>query len=314
MFKDERIFVTGHMGMVGSRLLLALKKEGYGSIITATREELDLTEASAVDNFFSREKPDYVFLMAAKVGGIQANIRYPVEFLRDNLMIQNNIMHQCYQQKVKKLVFLGSSCMYPRDCPQPMKEDYLLSGPLEPTNEGYALAKIAGLKLLQYYEREYGLQGICPVPCNLYGPGDSFDLDKSHVLSALVKRFVDAQDDKKPKVMLWGTGIAKREFLHVDDLTRAIIFLMDKMNSSEPINVGSGHEISIKDLAVIIARKTNYQGKITWDTSKPDGMLRKTLDISKINALGFSPLIPLEQGIEGVIADYRVFKQKGKVT
>lgn len=310
MNKNDRIYIAGHQGMVGSAILRGLEREGYNSLVTVPREELDLTCAESVEDFFAQKKPDYVFLTAAKVGGIQANIDQPVEFLRENLMIQNNVIDQCYKHKVKKLLFLGSSCIYPRECPQPMKEEYLMTGPLEPTNEGYALAKIAGVRLVQYYNFQYGLKSICPVSCNLYGPNDSFDFDKSHVLSALVRRFVDAIDEENYEVALWGSGAARREFMHVDDLVRALFFLMEKWDSAEIINVGWGTDVSIKELATLIAEKTNYPGKIIWDTSRPDGMPRKCLDVSKLRALGFRPTISLQDGIEAVIKEYRSLKYK----
>ena len=309
MKKDAKIYVAGHAGMVGSAIMRALSARGYSQLITASHAAVDLCDASAVGRFLKEKRPQYVFLAAAKVGGIQANKSHPVEFLRDNLTIQNNIIHHACLNEVKKLVFLGSSCIYPRECPQPMKEESLMTGPLEPTNEGYALAKIAGLRLAQYYQREYGLECLNPMPCNLYGANDSFDPANSHVLSALVKRFVDAAEARTPEVTLWGSGIARREFLHVDDLARALLLLVEKWHSPEIINVGCGADVSIKELASLIAGKTGYLGKISWDTTMPDGMLRKCLDVSKLNALGYRPEITLEQGIEGVIADYRKLTQ-----
>jgi len=249
-----------------------------------------------------------VIMAAAKVGGINANRQSPAEFLYDNLMIQCNLIHQSYRSQVRQLVFLGSSCIYPRECPQPMREEYLLTGSLEPTNEGYALAKIAGLKMAQYYQRQYGLPCLCPMPCNLYGPKDSFDPNHSHVLTALVKKFVDAVDERKMEVTLWGTGIARREFLHVDDLAKAVLFLMKEWPSPEIINVGSGRDLSIRELAEIIAEKTHYAGAINWNNSMPDGMLRKCLDVSKIQALGFNPEIDLSDGINQIISEYRSYK------
>ncbi len=248
------------------------------------------------------------FLAAAKVGGIQANRQFPADFIYDNLMIQTNVIHQAHLSGVEKLLFLGSSCVYPRDCPQPMKEEYLLTGPLEPTNEAYALAKVAGLRMAQYYHEQHGMNCICPMPCNLYGPNDSFDPLHSHVLGALVRKFVDATDDGGGEVSLWGTGSARREFLHVDDLARAVLFLMEVWDSPEILNVGAGKDISIKELAALIAHKVGHSGNITWDSSKPDGMPRKCLDVSRIEALGFEPMIPLETGIENMIADYRALK------
>lgn len=310
MKKNARIFLAGHRGMVGSALFRILKNKGYENIITATRQELDLRDSMKVARFFKETKPEYVLLAAAKVGGIQANSQYPADFIYDNLMIQNNVIHQSHLSGVKKLMFLGSSCVYPKECPQPMKEEYLLSGPLESTNEAYALAKISGLRMAQYYQKQYGMACICPMPSNLYGPNDSFDLQHSHVLSALVRKFVDAVDEDQAEVVLWGSGIARREFLHVDDVADAIIFLMNNWASPEIINVGSGTDISICDLATLIANKVNYSGKIVWDTSMPDGMLRKCLDISKLLALGFSPAISLEYGIDGVIQEYRAISSK----
>jgi GDP-L-fucose synthase len=309
MQKSDRIYVAGHKGMVGSAIVRALNRNGFHNLITATRQELDLKEKSNVESFFKTEKPDFVFLAAAKVGGIQANMRYPVEFLYENLMIQNNIIHSCHAQQVKKVIFLGSSCIYPNQCPQPIKEEYLMTGPLEPTNEGYALAKIAGLKLAQYYNKEYGLACLCPMPCNLYGKNDSFDPANSHVLSALVKKFVDAGGENNKNVTLWGSGNARREFMHVDDLAEAVLFLVDRWNVADIINVGSGTDISIRDLAELIARKTNYNGSISWDTSMPDGMMQKCLDVSKLHALGFRSKISLDTGIDDVVRQYKQIKR-----
>ena len=313
MNKNDRIFVAGHKGMVGSALMRSLQREGFGNIITTTKKEVDLRDSRSVALFFERECPDYVLLAAAKVGGIQANRQFPAEFMYDNLMIQSNIIHQSYLSGVKKLLFLGSSCVYPRECPQPMKEEYLLTGPLEPTNEAYALAKIAGMKMAQFYEQQYGLRCICPMPCNLYGPNDNFDPQHSHVLSALVKKFVDAVDDKKNEVILWGSGIARREFLHVDDLADAVLFLMEKWDSSEIINVGTETDISIRELAELIAKKVRFDGKIAWDTTMPDGMLRKCLDVSRLEAMGFKPKISLREGIAHTIEEYRERKRTGTV-
>ena len=308
--KDSKIYVAGHRGMVGSALIRLLKSQGYENIVTATSKEVDLRDSHQVKEFFKLNTPEYVFLAAAKVGGIQANSKYPANFLYDNLMIQSNVMHESYQLKVRKLLFLGSSCIYPKECPQPMKEEYLLTGPLEPTNEAYAIAKIAGLKMAQYFYQQYGVNNICPMPCNLYGPNDSFDPENSHVLSALIKKFVDAVDEDKKEVVLWGTGIARREFLHVDDAAKACLFLMKKWDSPEIINVGSGKDISVKELAMMIAQKVHYSGKITWDTAMPDGMLRKCLDISKLNSLGFQSSISLEEGIDLQIKEYGKLKDK----
>lgn len=304
-FKQSKIFVTGHRGMLGSATVRLLQENGYEHLLTRTHAELDLCNQSAVDAFFASERPDVVILAAAKVGGIQANIDNPGVFLFDNLMIQNNVIDAARRYGVKKFVFLGSSCIYPRECPQPMKEEYLLTGKLEPTNEGYAIAKIAGIKLLQGYHKQYGMQGISLMPCNLYGPNDSFDLKHSHVLSALVKRFSDAVREKAPSITLWGTGIARREFMHVDDAARAILFLLENYESPDFINVGTGTDVSIKELAELIASKTGFTGTIEWDTSKPDGMLKKCMDVSRMKALGFEPAISLEAGIEQMIAIYQ---------
>ncbi len=301
---DEGIFVAGHRGMVGSALLRLLRREGFCNLITAGRDELDLRDPAAVHCFMDTGRPSVVVLAAAKVGGIQSNRTFPADFLYDNLAIQNNVIHEAHRTGARQVVFLGSSCIYPRDCPQPMKEEYLLTGPLEPTNEAYALAKIAGLRMAQYYERQYGLRSLCPMPCNLYGPNDSFDPQKSHVLSALVRRFVDAAANGAEEVTLWGTGVARREFLHVDDLARAVLFLMRNHDSSEIVNIGSGSDISIRELAELIARKAGYGGAICWDASMPDGMLRKCLDVSRMHTLGFMTSIGLDEGIDGVIDEY----------
>ena len=311
---NDKVFVAGHNGMVGSAIMRVLLANGYKNIITATYKELDLRDSAKVALFFKMTKPDFVFLSAAKVGGINANRLYPADFLYDNLQIQNNVIHQSYKVGVKKLVFLGTSCIYPRECPQPMKEEYLLSGPLEPTNEGYALAKIAGLKLAQFYQQQYGLHCINPMPCNLYGTNDSFDPNNSHVLSALVKKFVDAADDHKMEVVLWGSGIARREFMHVNDLAQALLFLVDTWKSPEIINVGWGTDISIKELAYLIAEKAGYQGEIKWDTSMPDGMLRKCLDVSRLSALGYKPRVSLREGVALTIEEYRERKRTGDLT
>lgn len=311
--QNSRIYIAGHNGMVGSAILRLLQKNGYLNLITRRSKDLDLRNSHQVDNFFRSEKPEFVFQAAAKVGGIQANIKEPASFLYDNLMIHSNIIHQSYIHKVKKILILGSSCIYPKDCKQPMKEEYLLSGKLEPTNEGYALAKIVALKQAEYYQKQYGLRSISVMPPNLYGPNDSFDPNKSHVLSALVRRFVDAVDDNINEVVVWGSGVARREFMHVDDLAELLLFLMKNYEKHEFINVGWGTDISIKELAEKIADQTGYQGKITWDTSKPDGMLRKCMDISKCKSLGYQPKISLGQGIEYMIRYYRKKKRTGEM-
>ena len=301
----DRIYVTGHSGMVGSALVRLLRKRGFENLILRNHSELDLRDFYAVKELFESQKPDIVILAAARVGGIQANLDYPAEFLYDNLQIQNNVIHQSFLGKVKKFCFLGSSCIYPRECLQPMKEQYLLTGLLEPTNEGYSLAKIAGLKMVEYYGRQYGFNGISVMPCNLYGTNNSFDPLHSHVLSALIKKFVDAVDSKTNNVIVWGTGSAKREFMHVDDVAEAILFLMDNYDSSEFINIGWGIDISIRELAELIAQKVDYKGSIKWDATKPDGMPRKCVDVSHLNALGYTPKISLEDGIKKTIEEYR---------
>jgi GDP-L-fucose synthase len=306
--RESKIYISGHRGMVGSATLKCFQSEGFSNIITADKNQLNLLNQKNVNEYFERQKPQIVILCAAKVGGIQANINNPAGFLYDNLMIQNNIIDAAYRNSVEKLVFLGSSCIYPKECPQPMKEEYLLTGKLEPTNEGYAIAKIAGIKLLEAYKTQYGFESISLMPCNLYGPNDSFDLQHSHVLSALVKRFVDATESNVVEITLWGSGIARREFMHVDDVARAILFMLKHYNESQFINVGVGYDVSIKELAEMIASKTNYQGSITWDTSKPNGMLRKCMDVSRMKALGFEPHITLEQGIDQIIDIYQQLK------
>jgi len=308
MIEKSKIFIAGHTGMVGSAILRLLQNKGYSNIITKNRQELDLKDQHSVKSFFKSHQPEYVFMCAAKVGGIQANIKQPGTFLIDNLQIQNNIIEAAYQNRVKKLLFLGSSCIYPKDCPQPMKEEYLLTGKLEPTNEGYAIAKIAGLKILEGYQREFGFNGISLMPCNLYGPNDSFDLAHSHVLSALVKKFVDGVDNKLEEITLWGTGNARREFMHVDDVANACLFMMKNYVDLEFINIGWGTDISIIELANLIAKLTNYNGELVWDNSKPDGMMRKCMDVSKMKKNGFEPTIELEQGIIEMIKIYKQIK------
>jgi GDP-L-fucose synthase len=303
-----KVFVAGSNGMVGSAVIRLLSTNPKYDIIVRNRKELDLLDSIAVSNFFAVEKIDIVILAAAKVGGIQANMTKPGQFLFENLQIQNNVIHQAYLNNVKKLVFLGSSCIYPKECPQPMKEDYILTGKLEPTNEGYAIAKIAGLKMCEVYKKQYGFDSISLMPCNLYGPNDSFDLQHSHVLSALVKRFSDAVTNGLDEITLWGTGIAKREFMHVDDLAKVLVFLMENYHDAEMINVGTGTDISIKELAELIADKAGFKGTISWDASKPDGMLKKCMDVSKLDALGFKPEITLSDGIDQMINIYKTIK------
>jgi len=305
MDKNKKIYVAGHNGMVGSATVRALQNNNFANLIYRTSKELDLTDQASVFSFFEKEKPDIVILVAAKVGGIQANIDTPASFLLDNLKIQNNICEAALKNNTEKLVFLGSSCIYPKECAQPMKEEYLLTGKLEPTNEGYAIAKIAGIKLLESFYKQYGFNSVSLLPCNLYGPNDSFDLRHSHVLSALVRRFSDASDNGDAEITLWGNGIARREFMHVDDMAKAILHMLDHHGDNRFINIGWGIDMTIKELAGIIAKKTGFRGGIKWDSSKPDGMLRKCMDVSRMRNLGFEPSIPLEWGIEEMIDIYK---------
>lgn len=305
MKKSSKIFIAGHKGMVGSAIHRELKRKKYKNIITAERNTLDLLDQNQVDYFFKKNKPDFVFLAAAKVGGIQANIENPADFLYENLTIQNNIFNCCRKYKIEKILFLGSSCIYPTKCKQPMKEEYLLSGPLEKTNEGYAIAKIAGLKMGEYFNKQYGLKTVSIMPCNLYGDNDNFDLSKSHVMSALIKKFTDAKAYSKKEVVLWGTGKARREFMHVKDLAEIAVKIMEKYEQNEFINVGTGHDITIKNLAKIIAEETKYTGKIKWDKTKPDGMMRKCLDVKKMKKLGLKPKIDIRSGIKKLIKEYK---------
>ncbi|WP_346316667.1 GDP-L-fucose synthase [Chitinophaga sp. YIM B06452] len=297
---QDRIYIAGHRGMVGSAIKRRLEKEGFTHFITRTSSELDLRNQAAVEAFFKEEKPDHVFLAAAKVGGIVANNTYRAEFIYDNLMIQNNVIHQAYVNGVKKLMFLGSSCIYPKLAPQPLKEEYLLTGPLEPTNEPYAIAKIAGIKLCDAYRSQYGADFISVMPTNLYGPNDNYDLQTSHVLPALLRKFHEAKINKTPEVTIWGSGTPLREFLHADDMADACFFLMQRYNEPGPINIGVGEDISIADLARLIQKITGYEGKLTFDASKPDGTPRKLMDVSKLTSLGWKAAIPLEEGIRKV--------------
>ncbi|MDX1754249.1 MAG: GDP-L-fucose synthase [Salinimicrobium sediminis] len=300
MNKDSKIYVAGHTGMVGSALVRKLKQEGFKNLIFRSSSELDLTEQQTVKNFFEEERPDYVFLAAAKVGGILANNTYRGEFLYENLMIQNNVIHQSYVHGVKKLLFLASSCIYPKMAPQPIKEEYLLAGKLEPTNEPYAIAKIAGLKMCENYNRQYGCNFISVMPTNLYGPNDKYDPETAHVLPALLQKFHEAKEQNKPSVEVWGTGAPKREFLHVDDLAEACLHLMQTYSGNISVNIGTGEDISIRDLAELVKETTGYSGKISWDSSKPDGTPRKLLDVSLIHSLGWKHSIPLKEGIRKV--------------
>jgi GDP-L-fucose synthase len=297
MDKSEKIFIAGHRGMVGSALVRRLESEGFLNLLLRDRSKLDLKNESAVTEFFAQEKPALVILAAAKVGGIKANNDFPVEFLLENLRIQNNVIHAAYENGARKLLFLGSSCIYPKFAPQPIPETALLSGPLEPTNEAYAIAKIAGIKLCQAYAREYGANFISVMPTNLYGPNDDFDLETSHVLAALLRKAHEAKTRKDRKLTAWGSGKPRREFLHVDDLALACLLLLEKYDSSEIINVGCGEDISIRELAELICEVVGFDGDLTWDATKPDGTPRKLLDVSKLRALGWKPSIPLRDGI-----------------
>ena len=298
MNKSDKIFVAGHRGMVGSALVRRLEAEAFSNIVTRERAQLDLTDESAVAKIFKEEHPEIVIVAAAKVGGIKANNDYPVEFLVENLRIQNNVIRSAYDNGVHKLLFLGSSCIYPEFAPQPIPESALLTGPLEPTNEAYAIAKIAGVKLCQAYAREYGANFISTMPTNLYGPNDNFDLETSHVLAALLRKAHEAKVRSDRKLIVWGSGKPRREFLHVDDLAAACLLLLEKYDSPEIINVGCGEDISIRELAELVCDVVGFGGELAWDATKPDGTPRKLLDISKIRALDWKPAIPLREGIQ----------------
>ena len=298
MDKTSRIYVAGHRGLVGSAICRRLQSEKYANLIAKTRQELDLLNQSAVDRFFAAERPEYVFLAAAKVGGILANSTQPAEFIYENLLVQINVIDAAYRHGAKKLLFLGSSCIYPKFAPQPICEDALLTSPLEATNEPYAIAKIAGLKMAEAYRKQYGFDAISLMPTNLYGPHDNFDPESSHVVPALIRRFHEAAQRNSPEVTLWGTGTVRREFLHVDDLADACVFLMQNYDQPEIINVGTGEDVTIRELAELIAEITGFRGRIVQDTSKPDGTPRKLLDVSRLNALGWRARINLREGLE----------------
>ncbi len=300
MNKSDRIYVAGHRGMVGSAIVRKLEREGYQNIIVKTSVELDLRDQSKVEEFFTKENPAYVFLAAAKVGGIHANNSYRGEFIYDNMMIQNNVIHHAYKSGVKKLLFLGSSCIYPKLAPQPLNESSLLSDFLEPTNEPYAIAKIAGIKMCEAYRHQYGCDFISAMPTNLYGPNDNYDLNNSHVLPALLRKFHEAKVNEDNQVVVWGTGSPKREFLHVADLADACFFLMENYSGSDFVNVGSGKDLSIKELALMIKEIVGFGGSVVFDTSKPDGTPRKLMDVGRINGLGWKYKIELEDGIRSV--------------
>jgi len=318
MNKTSKIYIAGHRGLVGSALTRNLQAKGYTNFITRTHAELDLANQQQTQDFFEQEKPDYVFLAAAKVGGIHANNTYPAEFIRDNLAIQTNVIHESYKSGVKRLLFLGSSCIYPRDCPQPIREEYLLTGPLEPTNRPYALAKIAGIEMCWSYNRQFGTQYLAAMPTNLYGPGDNYDLNNSHVLPALVRKFHEAMQKNSPTVTVWGTGTPRREFLHSDDMADACVFLMnlpdekfqlllaaDRNHGLPPvINIGVGEDVSIADLSAMVASVVGHAGQIVYDISKPDGTPRKLLDISRLAGLGWKAGVDLRDGIALAYRDY----------
>jgi GDP-L-fucose synthase len=308
--RNAKIFIAGHRGLVGSAIWRKLTQLGFTGLMGKTRAELDLLDPKAIGQFFAQEKPVYVFDAAAKVGGIHANDTYPAQFLYENLQIQNNLIHAAYEAKVKKFLFLGSSCIYPKFAPQPMKEDSLLTGPLEPTNEWYAVAKIAGIKMCQAYRRQYGCDFISAMPTNMYGPNDNYDLQNSHVLPALIRKFHEAKVSGAPEVVCWGTGSPFREFLYSDDLAEACVFLMDHYQEEGFINIGSGSEITIKALAETVGRIIGFQGKIVWDTTKPDGTPRKLMDSSRLFALGWKPKVDLEAGIGLAYKDFSQRYQK----
>jgi GDP-L-fucose synthase len=303
---SARIYVAGHRGLVGSAIVRELQKRGCEDLVTASHAQLDLRDQAAVGAFMADTRPDYVFLAAAKVGGILANSTLPAEFLYDNLAIQTNVIHAAWRNGARKLVFLGSSCIYPKLAPQPLKEDYLLTGPLEPTNEAYAVAKIAGLKLCAAYRAQYGFNAVSLMPTNLYGPGDNFDLATSHVLPALIRRFHEANLAQASEVTLWGTGTPRREFLHVDDAASAACFALEHYDDAAPLNVGVGEDVTIAELASLVAKIADYKGKIRFDPSKPDGPPRKLLDVSRIQALGWRAHISLEEGIRSTYSWYQL--------
>jgi GDP-L-fucose synthase len=309
MSPGDAIFVAGHRGMVGAALVRLLRARGFENLLLRTRAELDLCDPRAVSAFYETHRPAYVFVAAARVGGIMANSTFPVEFLSENLQIELNLINGAYAHKVKKLLFLGSSCIYPKLAPQPMKEEHLLTGSLEPTNEAYALAKICGIRLCQAYAKQYGANFTSAMPTNLYGPEDNFNLQTSHVLPALIRKFHDAKEQGQPSVTLWGTGSAFREFLHVDDLAEACLFLMEKYDSPELVNVGCGQDLSIRELAQTIGRIVGFKGAIEWDSSKPDGTPRKLLDVSRLAKLGWRAKTPLEEGIR---ATYQWWLEHGR--
>ena len=304
MEQNAKIYIAGHRGMVGSAITRYLSANGYQNLLFKTSSELDLRNQQAVDDFFEAKKPDYVFLAAAKVGGIMANNTFRADFLYENLQIQNNVIHASYQHQVKKLMFLGSSCIYPKLAPQPLKEEYLLTGLLEETNEPYAIAKITGIKMCESYRRQYGCNFISAMPTNLYGPNDNYDLNNSHVLPAMIRKFHEAKTEHKPFVELWGTGSPLREFLHADDLAEACVFLMNTYNEEQFVNIGVGEDLSIKHLAELIKKTVGYEGELQWNADKPDGTPRKLMDVSKLHSLGWKHRYNLEEGIKITYQDF----------
>lgn len=304
MEKNAKIYIAGHKGLVGSSIVRELEKHGYNNLLVATSQELNLIDQSSVTKFFEKERPEYVFLAAAKVGGIVGNSKFPADFIYENLQIQNNVIYNSHIYKVKKLLFLGSSCIYPKESVQPIKEEYFLTGPLEKTNEGYAIAKIAGLMMCKKYKEQYGDNFISVMPTNLYGPNDNFHPENSHVIPGLIRRFIEAKEKKQKEVIVWGTGKPRREFLYVDDLAEALLFLMNNYDGFEHINIGTGNDITIKELAEIIKKVVEYKGGLKFDTSKPDGTLKKLLDISQITKLGWSSNTNLEKGISQAVVWY----------
>lgn len=302
--EDGKFFVAGHRGLVGSAICRALRRAGYENLCVRSHAELDLTEQQAVRDFFAAEKPDYVILAAAKVGGIHANATYPAQFIYENLQIQNNVIHSAWQSGVKKFLFLGSSCIYPKLCPQPIKEDYLLTGALEPTNDAYALAKISGIKMCQAYRKQYGFDAISAMPTNLYGTGDNYHPENSHVIPAMIRRFHEAKTQGLSQVSIWGTGTPLREFLHADDMADACVFLLENYSDFEHVNVGSQQEMTIMDIARLVARVVGYEGQILTDPSKPDGTPRKLMDSGRLFGMGWHPRISLEDGLKAAYADF----------
>ncbi|WP_343689612.1 GDP-L-fucose synthase [Chitinophaga sp.] len=313
MQQQDKIFVAGHRGMVGSAIVRRLQKDGFNNIVTRSSKDLDLRDQQQVSKFFAEEKPDYVFLAAAKVGGIIANNTYRAQFIYENMMIQNNVIHHAYLNNVKKLMFLGSSCIYPKLAPQPLKEEYLLTGLLEPTNEPYAIAKIAGIKMCDAYRAQYGCNYISVMPTNLYGPNDNYDLNNSHVLPALLRKFHEAKVNGIPEVVVWGTGTPLREFLHADDMADACFYLMQHYNEEGLVNIGVGKDISIKDLALMIKEIVEYEGQLVFDSSKPDGTPRKLMDVAKLHGLGWEAKIELKEGIKEVYKQLKTSLWKEKI-